>query len=162
LGVTLPLNTQFNTLPGIECRVPGLTPAGAGIADQIVITFPTPVSFNNVISTSGGASVDSFSGNGSTVVTINLKNVVNARKTTVTLVGVNDGQNTNDVAVQMGVLLGDVNATGGVDKNDATAVQKHSGQMVNQGNFRFDVNTTGAIDGADLSATQGQARTSLQ
>jgi hypothetical protein len=61
LGITLPLNTQFNTLPGIECRVPGLTPAGAGIADQIVITFPTPVSFNNVISTSGGASVDSFS-----------------------------------------------------------------------------------------------------
>jgi hypothetical protein len=88
--------------------------------------------------------------------------VVNARKTTVTLVGVNDGQNTNDVAVQMGVLLGDVNATGGVDKNDVTAAQKHSGQMVNQGNFRFDVNATGAIDGADLSATQGQARTSLQ
>ena len=162
LGVTLPLNTQFNTIPGIECRVPGLTLAGAGIDDQIVITFPTPVTFSNVISTSGGASVDSFSGNGSSIVTINLKNVVNTRKTTVTLLGVNDGQNTNDVAVQMGVLLGDVNATGGVDKNDVSAVQKHSGQKVNQGNFRFDVNATGGIDGADVSVTQGQTRTSLR
>ena len=162
LGVTLPLNTQFNTIPGIECRVPGLTLAGAGIDDQIVITFPTPVTFSNVISTSGGASVDSFSGNGSSIVTINLKNVVNTRKTTVTLLGANDGQNTNDVAVQMGVLLGDVNATGGVDKNDVSAVQKHSGQKVNQGNFRFDVNATGGIDGADVSVTQGQTRTSLR
>jgi len=162
LGVTLPLNTQFNTIPGIECRVPGLTLAGAGIDDQIVITFPTPVTFSNVISTSGGASVDSFSGNGSSIVTINLKNVVNTRKTTVTLLGVNDGQNTNEVAVQMGVLLGDVNATGGVDKNDVSAVQKHSGQKVNQGNFRFDVNATGGIDGADVSVTQGQTRTSLR
>jgi uncharacterized protein (TIGR02597 family) len=161
LGVPLSLNTQFNTLPGIECRVPGLTPAGAGIDDQIVITFPTAVSFSNVISTSGGASVDSFSGNDSTYVTINLKNVVNTRKTTVTLLGVNDGQNTNDVAVQMGLLLGDVNATGVVDKNDVSAVQKHSGQMVNQANVRFDVNATGSIDGGDVSATQGQIRTSL-
>jgi uncharacterized protein (TIGR02597 family) len=162
LGVTLPLNTQFNTPPGIECRFPGLTPAGIGIDDQIVITFPTPVSFSNVVSTSGGASVDSFSGNESATVTINLKNVVNTRKTTVTLVGVNDGQNTNDVAVQMGVLFGDVNATGAVDKNDVAAVQKHLGQTVNQANFRFDVNATGAIDGADVSMTQGQARTSLR
>src|SRR5206468_11671789 len=112
-GLTVPLNTQFDTLPGIECRVPGLTPAGTGIDDQIVITFPTAVAFSNIIATSGGASIDSFSGNGSSIVTINLKNVVNTRKTTVTLLGVNDGQNTNDVAVQMGVLLGDVNATGG-------------------------------------------------
>jgi uncharacterized protein (TIGR02597 family) len=161
-GITLPLNTQFNTLPGIECRIPGLTPAGPGIEDQMVITFPTPVAFSNVISTSGGAFVDSFSGNGSTTVTINLKNVVNTRKTTITLVGVNDGQNTNDVAVQMGVLLGDVNGTGSVDKNDVTAVQKHSGEMVNEGNFRFDVNATGNIDSNDVSATQGGSRTSLR
>ena len=78
------------------------------------------------------------------------------------MLGVNHGQNTNDVAVQMGVLLGDVNATGGVDKNDVSAVQKHSGQKVNQGNFRFDVNATGGIDGADVSVTQGQTRTSLR
>lgn len=161
LGVPLPLNTQFNTLPGIECRVLGLTPAGAGIDDQIVITFPTAVSFSNVISTSGGASVDSFSGNDSTIVTINLKNVVNTRKTTVTLLDVNDGQNTNDVAVQMGLLLGDVNATGGVDKNDVSAVQKNLGETVNQGNVRFDVNATGIVDGGDVSTTQGQIRTSL-
>jgi hypothetical protein len=161
LGVPLPLNTQFNTLPGIECRVPGLTPAGAGIDDQIAITFPTAVSFSNAISTSGGAWVNSFSGNDSTIVTINLKNVVNTRKTTVTLLDVNDGQNTNDVAVQMGLLLGDVNATGGVDKNDVSAVQKHLSEMVNQANVRFDVNATGIIDGGDVSATQGQIRTSL-
>jgi hypothetical protein len=61
----------------------------------------------------------------------------------------------------MGLLLGDVNATGGVDKNDVSAVQKHSGQMVSQANVRFDVNATGIIDGGDVSTTQGQIRTSL-
>jgi len=160
-GLTLPLNVQFNSLPGIECRVPGLTPAGAGIDHQIVVTFPTTVAFSNVIPTSGGASVDSFSGNNSTTVTINLKNVSNTQKTTVTLLDVNDGHNTNDVAVQMGVLLGDVNASGLVDSGDVFLVRQQTGQTANASNFREDVNASGLIDSGDVFLTRKQTGTSL-
>ena len=97
--------------------------------------------------------------------TVNLSGVPNAQYLTVTLNGVTNacfGTLNPNPSGAMGVLLGDVNATGGVDKNDVSAVQKHSGQKVNQGNFRFDVNATGGIDGADVSVTQGQTRTSLR
>ncbi len=157
----LPLNVQFFGLPGIECRIPGLTPAGAAIDHQIVLTFPTAVAFTNIIPTSGAATVDSFSGNNSTAVTVNLKNVSNAQKTTITLLGVNDGTNTNDVAVQMGVLLGDVDANGLMDGNDVSAVQGQTRQPVSTTNFREDVNANGIIDGNDVSLTQAQTRTSL-
>ena len=41
---------------------------------------------------------------------VNLEGVTNAQTITVKLTGVNDGSNLGDVSVQMGVLLGDVNA----------------------------------------------------
>jgi hypothetical protein len=61
----------------------------------------------------------------------------------------------------MGVLIGDVNATGGVDGNDVAAVQSHTRQPVTSANFRFDVNASGGIDGNDVSLTQSHTRTAL-
>ena len=66
-----------------------------------------------------------------------------------------------DLSIPMGVLLGDVNFTRGVDGNDVSAVQSHTRQSVSQSNCRFDVNTTGGIDGNDVSLTQSKTRTSL-
>jgi hypothetical protein len=61
----------------------------------------------------------------------------------------------------MGVLVGDVNATGPVDRNDVSAMQSHTRQAVDITNFRYDVNASGLVDGNDVSLTQGHTRTSL-
>ena len=94
---------------------------------------------------------------------VNLTGVSNRQYITVTLNNVHDitGNIGNVTGPQMGVLIGDVNATGGVDGNDVSDVQSHTRQPVTNMNFRDDVNVTGGIDGNDVSLTQSQTRTSL-
>jgi hypothetical protein len=94
---------------------------------------------------------------------INLTNVSNAQYITVTLNSVLDvtGASGNVLSPQMGVLIGDVNFTGGVDGNDVSGVQSHTRQSVTSANFQYDVNATGGIDGNDVSLTQSHTRTSL-
>jgi len=159
--VPLPFNLQFNSRPGIEDRSTGHTPAGSGIDHQIVMTFPTAVSFSSIAATSGAATVNGFSGNMSTTVTINLSSVSNAQKTTVTLLGVTDGTNTNDVAVEMGVLLGDTNGDGFVNSADISQTKSKSGQSVDGTNFREDVNVDGFLNSADISLVKSRSGTAL-
>jgi glucose/arabinose dehydrogenase len=145
----------------IECRS-----GGSNNSHQIILTFPGSVTFAGATVTPGNGGTANLDGPPTTSpdgaqVTVNLKDVTNAQKITITLLGVNDGTNTDDVSVQMGVLLGDVNATGGVDGNDVSAVQAHTRQSASASNFRFDVNGTGGIDGNDVSLTQSKTRTSL-
>src|SRR5207302_5067365 len=137
------------------------TPAGPGIDHQIVLTFPAVVAFTTIVPTSGVATVDSFSGNNSTTVTINLKSVSNAQKTTITLVGVNDGTNTNDVAVQMGVLVGDVNASTRVDSTDIFQIRQHTLENASASTFLLDLNESGRIDSTDIFIARQQTLTSL-
>src|SRR5260370_6491751 len=94
---------------------------------------------------------------------VNLTGVTNAQVIKVSLTNVTDsaGDFSSAVSASMGVLLGDVNASGVVDGNDVSAVQSHTRQSVNNTNFRYDVNASGLIDGNDVSITQGHTRTSL-
>lgn len=94
---------------------------------------------------------------------VNLTSITNASYVTVTLDNVDGSEETHNdtVAQEMGVLMGDVNASGQVDGNDVSAVQAATRQTVGSTNFRYDVNTNGVIDGNDVSATQAQTRTSL-
>jgi len=133
-----------------------------------VFTFPTAVTINTMAGTqgamvtSGTGSVFSVTGSGTTTVTVNLTGLTNQQTITLTLFGVNDGTNANDVAIRIGVLLGDVNSTGNVDGNDVSAVQGHTRQAVNGTTFRYDVNVSGGlIDGNDVSLTQSKTRTFL-
>jgi hypothetical protein len=97
-----------------------------------------------------------------TKVTVNLKDVTNAQKITVTLLGVNDGTNTYDVSVQMGVLLGDVNSSGRTDSGDVTAVRNHTVSIPSDDQTaRFDVNVSGRIDAGDVTATRNASVTVL-
>jgi hypothetical protein len=132
----------------------------------MVFTFATP------LTAVGGASVTNGTGsvrsnnidpNNAHNYIVNLTGVINAQYITVSLANVTDsaGNFSSAVSATMGVLLGDVNATGRVDGNDVAAVQSHTRQSVDSTNFRYDVNTTGRIDGNDVSITQGQTRTSL-
>jgi hypothetical protein len=95
---------------------------------------------------------------------VNLSGVADQQYIAVTLNGVVDatGATGDIVSPQLGILIGDVNATGGVDGNDVAAVQSHTRQPVNSdAQARFDVNATGTIDGNDVALTQSHTRSSL-
>ena len=112
--------------------------------------------------TSGAAVGTVVAGPNSNQCTANLTGVANAQYISVELDNVIDSQNnTGNVAVPMGVLIGDVNATGVVDGNAVSAVQGQTREPVSTTNFREDVNANGIIDGNDVSLTQNYTRTSL-
>jgi hypothetical protein len=173
-GVNLPLPPVASPR-GVECRSPGQLPGGAADDYQLVFTFGRPlqsvasatvVSHNPPAPASTGTVDAANSGIGPkpNQYTVNLANVSNAQYITVSLSNVVDaaGNSGNILSPQMGVLIGDVNATGGVDGNDVAAVQSQTRQPVNSdAEARFDVNATGAIDGNDVAITQGHTRTSL-
>jgi hypothetical protein len=95
---------------------------------------------------------------------VNLSNVSTGQYVTVTLYNVTDtaSNSGNVISPQMGVLIGDVNASGNVDSADVGLVQRQNNQPVASSNFRIDVNASGGlIDGNDASITQGHTRTSL-
>ncbi len=138
---------------GIECR------SGGPNSDYtMVFTFSNPITSCGVAS-SGTAS----SGPNPNQCTVQLTGVPNAQYKTVQLTGVidNNAQAVN-ASGTMGVLIGDVNGSKGVDGNDVSAVQSHTRQPVNSNAIaRFDVNASGGIDGNDVALTQAHTRTSL-
>ena len=152
--VNLPL-VPIGGAVGIEDR----TGAVAG-AHQEVITFATPVTLTGAAVTSGTGSA-TFSGSGTAVITVNLTGVTDAQRLGVTLMNVNDGTNTGDVLIPMGVLSGDTNANGSVNAGDAAQTKGQSGLPVGAGNFREDVNSNGSINAGDVAIVKGKAGTSL-
>jgi hypothetical protein len=140
---------------GIECR------SGGSNGDfQIVVTLATSIiSFNSaVMYGSGSVSTALASGN---QIFVNLTGVTNAQRISLTLFGVTDGTKTADYSVQMGVLVGDVNASGHVDAGDIGAIQQVNSQTANSTNFRADVNASGHIDAGDIGITQSHNSTGL-
>jgi hypothetical protein len=96
--------------------------------------------------------------NNGTEVTVDLSGVTNVQRITVTLLDVSDGTNTNDVAVRMGILPGDVNSSGSVSASDIGQVKAVSGQNVSASNFRQDVNTSGgAIGSSDIGLVKANS-----
>jgi hypothetical protein len=157
-GINLPLDGS-----AIECRTVGALPGGAVGDYQLVYDFANSVSsVTNAAVVAGTGTVAGASVQGGNYV-VNLSGVTNAQRIVVRLSGVTDsaGNALASLDVIMGVLLGDVNATRGVDGNDVSAVQAHTRQNASATTFRFDVNTTGGIDGNDVSLTQSKTRTSL-
>jgi hypothetical protein len=141
---------------GIESRI-----GGANDSYQIVITFPNAVTFKSAVLTSGTGTVSTTSGSDTPVLTVNLTGVSNAQIITLTLFGLNDGTNTGDVSIPMGILVGDVNGSGRVDAADVSSVRQQTLQPITSSNFRNDINASGRIDAADVSIARQQTLTSL-
>jgi hypothetical protein len=82
---------------------------------------------------------------------------------TVTLTNVLDSANNSGTVVgpQMGVLVGDVDASGRVDSTDTFDVRQDSLQTISSSNFRADVDASGRIDSNDVFVTRQQSLTSL-
>ena len=142
---------------GVECRTGGGTNG-----HQVVFTIAGPVTFTSAAITSGTGTVSTASGGGTSTITVDLTGVTNAQTITLTLNGVSDGLNMANLAVPMGVLIGDTNNNGSVSGSDISQTKAQSGQAVTAGNFRTDVNVSGGFIGAsDIGLVKAQSGTSL-
>ena len=151
--------------PGIECR--SGTPSGKDF--NVVITFPVAVtvggdtvSSGDHMATADPPIVSSPGPTSGTVVTVNLHNVSNAQRLTITLIDVSSGTgDLGNISVPMAVLLGDVDASGRVDATDVFQVRQQTLQNAGATNFRTDVDESGRIDATDVFITRQQTLTSL-
>lgn len=155
---TFDVNLPLTGTPGIECRAAG--GADPGVDHKIVFTFPTAVTLSSAAVTSGTGNV-TVSGSGTPTITANLSGVANVQWLTLTLLGVSDGTNTNDVAVRVGFLRGDTTANGLVNSSDIAQTQSQAGQFVDATNFREDVTVNGVINSSDIVTVQSSAGTAL-
>jgi hypothetical protein len=146
---------------GIECR------KGQGVNSdqhQVVFTFANPlasVGGASVSGSKGSPTVNPSSGinsNDAHEYIVNLTGVADAQILTITLTGVTDtvGNNTSTLAVNMGVLLGDVTANRTVTNTDVGAVkaQVDPTRPVTSSNFRDDVTTNGFVTNTDVGAVK--------
>jgi len=137
---------------GVECR------NGNGNY-SVVFTFVNDVTNCGSAPTADGTVV---AGPNSNQCTENLTGVANAQYINVELDSVVDVQsNTGNVAVQMGVLIGDTTANGTVNSSDIAQVQSQSGQSIGLGNFRADVTLNGTINSSDIALVQSTSGTGL-
>jgi hypothetical protein len=138
---------------GVECRI--------GPTYQMIIDFPTAVTVQSASVTSGTGMVSSFSGSGTTQITVNLSGVTDVQRLTMTLHGVNNGNTTGEVPVSMGVLIGDVNGNASVNASDVALTKSQVGQAVGGSNFREDVNVNGTISATDVALVKSDVGHSL-
>jgi len=150
--VPLPLTGSV----GVECRS-----GGATNDYQMIINFASSVTVQSASVTSGTGSVSSFSGSGTSQITVNLTGVTNVQRITVTLHNVNNGTTTGDVPVSMGVLVGDVNGNAVVNSSDVSLTKAQAGQPVTGSNFREDVNANGTISSTDVALVKSEVGTAL-
>ena len=140
--------------PGIECRS-----GGANGSFQVIVSFGVPITLTSAQVSAGAGSVSTALASGSQVF-INLTGVTNAQRIALTLI-VNDGTSAHSIVVPMGVLLGDVDASGRVDSTDVFQVRQQSLQTAGPSNFRTDVDESGRIDSTDVFITRQQTLTSI-
>jgi len=153
---TFDINLPLIGTRGVECRTPGQT-GTPGVDYKLVFTFP-----NNVTSC-GSASMGSLSsGPNLNQCTVNLTGLPNAQYTTVTLTGVvESGGATGNVSGRMGLLVGDVNASGVVTSGDTNLCKAQALQTVTNSNFRNDINASGAITTGDVNIIKQNALSQL-
>ena len=151
---TFDINLPLTGGPGIECR----KGQGANSDEhQIVLTFIGPATVTSV-TCDGKPATSSSAGNN---LTVNCSAVENGKVITIALTGVTVGGNSDDVSVQMGMLLGDVNVNKVVSNTDVAAVKAQVSSPVTESNFRSDVNANGIVSNTDVSVTKAQVSTTL-
>ncbi len=150
--------------PGLETRS-----GGATNDYTLVVTFSAPVTVTGdmqaQVSTGNVGSAGTSNGGAVTVsgnsVTIPLTNVATAQTINVTLNGVSDGSGYGNLVIPMSVLVGDLNASGGVTSSDVGQVKAQASQTVDTGNFRADVNASGGINSTDVGIVKAATGTML-
>jgi len=154
------INLPLSGNAGIECRG-----EGASNTHTVVFTFANTLTIVGGATVSTGVGTVSSSGIGADAhqYIVNLTAVTNAQVITVNLTDVTDsaGNNSANVPVSMGVLLGDTTGNGMVTASDLVQTKSRIGQALNSANFRSDVNANGSIDGTDTAIIRSQFGTGL-
>ena len=139
---------------GVECRT-----GGANGNYSVVFTFVNDVTDCGIAGTTGGSVV---AGPNTNQCTENLTGIANAQYVDLELDNVVDAlNNTGNVSVPMGVLIGDTTANGLVNSTDISQTQSQSGQTLTIDNFREDVTLNGLINSSDVSLIQSASGTAL-
>jgi hypothetical protein len=142
---------------GVECR-------SSGGNHTIVFRFVHALSSVGGVSFSGAGSVSS-SGVGAepSEYVVNLAETGNAQVVHVSLTNVTDtaGNQSDNITVSMGVLIGDTNGDGFVNSGDATQTRNRSGQATDATNFRSDYNTDGVVNAGDATTVRARSGTSI-
>ena len=154
---TFDINLPVTGTPGIESRS-----GGSNNDYQLVFSLSVPATFKEAVVTGGTGSVLSASGSGTGTVTVNLTGVLSAQTITLTLTDVSVGAVTTELAIQMGVLVGDTATNGNVNASDIGLTKGQSGQAITSANFRSDVNVSGGtVTSSDISLVKSKSGTQL-
>ncbi len=146
----------------VECR------SGGATGDhQLVLTFENPVTVNGQPQaqvTSGTGEIGSGGVGQGGVVTVTgntivvpLTNISDAQRTRVTLHAVSDGLQTGEIAVPLGMLLGDTNGNGLVTATDIAQTKSQAGVPISATSFRADVNANGSVTASDVGQVKANA-----
>ncbi len=145
----------------------------AGIGGAVTIEPRLPASahtlafrFNRPITAAGtAAAVDSslaavpaHAAPAGTDVMVTLSGIIDNRRVTVTLEGVNG---VLSQSVSLGFLTGEVSRTRQVTAADLSSLKSRFGQTVTQANFQLDLDVSGSIGATDLSAMKSRAGQAL-
>jgi hypothetical protein len=155
------INLPLSGSPGIECRS-----GGANGTYTLVFTFAntlTGVGGASITAGTGSVSHSNIDSNDAHNYIVNLTGVTNAQTITVSLTNVTDsvGDFSSALSVPMGVLLGDVDASGRVDSTDVFQVRQQTLQNANSSNFRMDIDGSGRIDSTDVFIVRQKTLTAL-
>ncbi len=131
--------------PGVECR-------SSGGNHTLVFTFSNTVVSGNATVTTGIGSVAGSPVFVDNTMTVNLTDVADVQKITVTLSNVTDSfsQILPDKAVDINMLIGDTSGDKTVNASDIAQTKAQAGTSVNMTNFREDVTLNGAISASDV------------
>jgi PKD repeat protein len=155
------VNLPLTGTRGVECR----SSAALGATNyQLVFKFDNSLTSVTGASVTGTGSISSrmINPKNDHEYLVNLSGVADQQYIAITLTGVAGAPNSGTVVgPQMGVLVGDVDATGRVDSTDTFDVRQQSLQAVTPSNFREDVDASGRIDSNDVFITRQNSLTSL-
>jgi predicted outer membrane repeat protein len=141
---------------GIECR------SGGGTNDYLlVVNFPASVTATGAQVTTGTGTAFQLDNNAFGELIVHLTGVTNAQTIVTTLLAVNDGANTQNVTIPMGMLLGDTSGNGTVNATDVSQTKIRSGQSVDAITFRSDVTVSNSINASDVSLVKSKSGTAL-
>jgi hypothetical protein len=146
------------------------TGPNVGRDHELIITFPVPVTLDTTVTVATNNPTDTpapsgsvVAGNGTNTITVDLHNIQNQRRCTITLNNVADtmGNGPGPVNLLLRALLGDVNSTGLVNSTDASITASQSGMALTPSNFPTDVNLNGLINSTDSSLVQSKSGTGV-
>jgi PKD repeat protein len=158
----------LNGKRGVECRSSASLGAGNytivfGFANPLTSVTRASVASHDPMTGTGSVSTSMINTANPQQYIVNLTGVSNQQYITVNLTGVHDstGASGDIPGPQMGVLIGDVDASGRVDSTDVFQVRQQTLQNANVNNFRTDLDASGRIDSTDVFIDRQHTLTSL-